>query len=169
MDDIKYYLYNGIKKKPYEYEVKQYSDIVVVDSTITKNELYSTFMDWIAKNYVSAQNVIQYQDKEEGKIVAKGLFKVYLNGLYGPEEAGYIYHTISLYVKNGKYKYTIDNIYYEGNTKYGGSADINNSKPAGGMMKQQWVKIREQANSELEKTILSFKDAANKIKKNKEW
>lgn len=166
-DDISYYIYNG---KPYEKEPKEkskeYTEIVIVDSTITKNELYSTFMDWLAKTYVSAKDVIQYQDKEEGKIVAKGLFKVYLNGVYGATEVGNIHHTISIYVKEGKYKYVIGNIYFEG--KAYGESPINGEKPWG-MLQGQWKKINDQSNSEIDKIILSLKSSVNITKKNKDW
>lgn len=166
MDEIKYYLQNGVIKKPYEYTPKEYSEVVIVDSAITKNDLYSSFMDWIAKNYVSANNVIQYQDKEEGKIVIKGLFSVSVKQIGGYDAGGNIYHTISIYVKNGKFKYTIDNIYFDGKS---GRADINTVKTPTGMMKKDWANIQEQATKELDKTVLSLKAAAKQTKKNKDW
>jgi len=145
---------------------KEYSEVVVVDSTLTKNDLFSIFSDWVAKTYISANDVIQYRDKEEGKITAKGVFKVYLDNIYGPAEAGYVQHTISLSFKDGKYKYVINQIYFNGAL---GKAEINETSPPGMMMRGQWKKIKAQSDYEIKNIILSMSLAINKARESKEW
>ena len=57
-------------------------------------KLFDKTMEWIAINYKSAQDVIQYSDKESGKIICKGNFSVNLF-----MKDGWISHTLSLEIK----------------------------------------------------------------------
>lgn len=170
--DVVKYKHDGVWKRKGEYTPKSYSDVVQVDSTVTKNELYSTFLDWIAKNYVSAQNVIQYQDKEEGKIVAKGNFKIYMNNPVGESVlVGRIHHTLSLYVKNGKFKYSIDNINFEGEGIYATSeVDIgDNIKFTVGTFRNQWSEVQAKSDYECKTTIAKLIWSAKNVKKSQDW
>lgn len=170
MMDVLGYRYNGVFKSPYDYTPKSFTEVVQVDSNITKNELFSTFMDWIAQNYKSAQNVVQYQDKEAGKIVAKGLFKVMLNDPFGaPCDGGSVYNTLSIYVKDGRFKYILDDIHYDGSPKFVASGDLGESKVNGFLFKGQWDSVKLQSDKECKKTIQSLKAAAMNSKKSADW
>jgi hypothetical protein len=72
------------------------SDVVSVDSTTTKETLYSNALSFFAITFKSAQNVIQMKDPESGKVIGKGLLS---NGRKV---------TITISCKDGKYKYEID-------------------------------------------------------------
>lgn len=85
----------------------------IVKASGNKDELYSRSKEWFAKTYNSAQRVIQMDDKESGKIVGKAMMQVYDNG-----DCGYINYTISISVKDGKYKYEINNFYHTGEDRY---------------------------------------------------
>lgn len=82
---------------------------VVVDST-SKNDLFAKCLNWLAINYRSANDVVQLQDKENGKIIVKGI--------YQPLSAGYVWqytgvrHTVIIDVKDGKVRITINPLYY---------------------------------------------------------
>ena len=89
-----------------------YSGIVNVAGN--KDELYSRAREWFAKTYKSAQNVIQMDTKD--KIVGKALMQVYYKG----GDYGYINYTISIYLKDGKYKYEITDFYHKGEVRTGG-------------------------------------------------
>jgi len=92
-----------------------YTDVVYVDSLTSKLELYLRAREWFAKTYKSATNVIQMEDKESGKIVGKALLNVYMTTFVGSkEDGGYINYTITLYVKDGRYKYEITDFYHTG-------------------------------------------------------
>lgn len=91
-----------------------YTDVVYVDDNANKSELYSRAREWFAKTYNSSNNVIQMEDKESGKIVGKALLQVY-NKAWGMKgEAGYINYTISIYMKDSRYKYEITNFHHTG-------------------------------------------------------
>lgn len=72
------------------------SEVVSVDSTTTKETLYSNALSFFATTFKSAQNVIQMQDPESGKVIGKGLLS---NGRKV---------TITIACKEGKYKYDIE-------------------------------------------------------------
>ena len=87
-----------------------YSEVIHVDSLVMKQELFSKAREWFAKAYKSSTNVIQMEDKESGKIVGKALMQVY----YKNRQDGYINYTISIQVKNGRYKYEVTDFYHTG-------------------------------------------------------
>ena len=71
------------------------SDIVSVDSTLTKANLYSNALTFFATEFKSANAVIQMKDSEAGKVIGKGIVD-------GREII------ISITCKDGKYKYEIE-------------------------------------------------------------
>lgn len=92
-----------------------YTEVVILDSSTSKLELYSRVREWFAKTYNSAMNVIQMDDKENGKIIGKALMKVYFKTIFNSNySGGNINYTISIYVKDGKYKYEITDFYHTG-------------------------------------------------------
>jgi len=90
-----------------------YSEVVKVDS-VSKQELFSRAREWFAKAYKNSSKVIQMEDKESGKIVGKALMQVYHKALGMTFESGYINYTISIYIKDGKYKYEFVDFYHTG-------------------------------------------------------
>lgn len=97
-----------------------YTEVVFVDSLSNKLELYSRAREWFAKAYKSSTNVIQLEDKESGKIVGKALMQVYQK-VYGTDyPSGYINYTISIYIKDGRYKYEITDFHHTGQLTTGG-------------------------------------------------
>lgn len=91
-----------------------YTEVVFVDSLSNKQELYSRAREWFAKAYKSSTNVIQMEDKESGKIVGKALMQVYAKALGTNHPSGYINYTISVDMKDGRYKYEVTNFYHTG-------------------------------------------------------
>lgn len=69
--------------------------------------LFRKALEWVALTYNSAQDVIQYSDKESGKIICKG---TYSTNLF--MKSGWIGHTLTLEFKEGKYRETYSNLYY---------------------------------------------------------
>lgn len=86
-----------------------YVDITQVPGK-TKDDLYVKINEWVALNFKSANNVIQMNDKEAGKIIVKGvtertlMYKM-LGKNYIPY---YLNFTINFTVKDGRYRVIID-------------------------------------------------------------
>jgi hypothetical protein len=87
-----------------------YTNVIKVDG-VTKDQLYNRAKIFFVKNYKSANDVIQLDDKETGQIVGKGIIKVIHNTelIGGPFEAKFS-HTLSVTVKDGRYKYEFTNL-----------------------------------------------------------
>lgn len=86
-----------------------YEEIVQAEN-FSKADLYSNALEWFALKYNSAIDVIQFKDENAGKIIGKGLFKI----VYYTRNPS-IYHTISIYTKDGRYKYVISDLSYNDN------------------------------------------------------
>lgn len=151
-----------------------YTGVVEVPGA-TQAQLYSRAYEWVAKTFNSAQNVIQMQDKESGKIIVKGVVKAY-NKKY---DEGYNSFTLSLYMKDGKYKYDITNFKNEHKVvgaKYNGDYSLGNfeqEKPSfqmammNGRIQKTWNVVRYNNDLEMKATIASLNAAMTAKTKDK--
>jgi hypothetical protein len=98
-----------------------YTGVVDVPNT-SKDELFDRAKIWFVNSYRSANDVLQLDDKANGRLIGKGYFEQYDRTLNVS-----VYHTISIYVKDNKYKYEITNL----NTKFFASG--------GGIVTGGWV------------------------------
>jgi hypothetical protein len=91
-----------------------YTDVIKVDSTINKSELFNRAKAWFVSEYKSANDVIQMQDKDAGILIGKGVFDINYNpwtdSIFGGDVKVDVSHIIKLYFKKGKYKYEITDI-----------------------------------------------------------
>jgi len=94
---------------PLKNNIVTYSGIIDVENT-SKDELFKRAKRWFVLASKSAKDVIQMDDKENGELIGKATFKVeyfYLNP--------YILHTITILVKDSKFKYQITDFSYSDN------------------------------------------------------
>lgn len=105
---------------------RQWTSVVKVDS-VSKADLYNRARTWFAKTYGSAKSVIQMDDKEAGEIVGKGLVETWMSLGLGVKAHMFVYYTLTVYVKDGKYKYEaqINNEMECPDPKNGWSKDYN--------------------------------------------
>lgn len=84
----------------------------VVQITGNKGVLYDKGLNWLAIAFKSSNDVIQIKDKENGKIVGKWVIQ--------PDEIrlGLVSATITLLFKDGRYKYIITDLKYEGTNEF---------------------------------------------------
>lgn len=94
----------------------------IVDLNANKDELFNRAKAWFVSRYNSANDVLQMQDKNDGIIMGKGVFEEYYNmGLMIGNQKVNVFHTVKIYVKDGKYKYEITDLsgkYYYPPSKY---------------------------------------------------
>lgn len=81
----------------------------VVECDATKDQLYSRSKVFFAEFFKSAQDVIQLDDKETGTVLGKGFSNINI-GLGITR----MYFTIKIQAKEKRYRYSIENIYYQG-------------------------------------------------------
>lgn len=84
-----------------------YSEVVTVDSSLKKGDLYINAKKFFVDAFHSGKDVIQLDDKESGNVIGKGYFTIVwkANFMYSYEMQ--IWHTIKVSVKDSKYKYEI--------------------------------------------------------------
>lgn len=83
----------------------------VIDSELLRLKLFSNAQDWIAKTFGDYKSVIQFEDKENGKLILKGhsnIKYVYETNLIESKEN--INYTITIECKDKKYRYIISDI-----------------------------------------------------------
>lgn len=74
---------------------------------LQKDKIYQKSLEWIALNYRSADDVIQFKNQDAGKIIAKGSF---ISNRFGKK--GWIRHILVLDFKDGRYRYTFSDFAY---------------------------------------------------------
>lgn len=84
-------------KLPLQNSKVTYTEIINVDSA-NKTELYTRAKDWIARSFKASKNVIQLDDKEDGRIALRGALDDYTD------------FYLSLTLKDGKYRYELTDV-----------------------------------------------------------
>lgn len=108
----------------------EYSAIIKVEG-ISKDELYNRAKEWFVITYNSAQDVLQMDDKSAGKIIGKGTSSGKYKFMMSNTDY-YLNYTLSVTVKDGRYRYEFSQFTVETLGKYssGGRSSINQYLPS---------------------------------------
>lgn len=82
------------------------TEILLIDS-IKADVMYARAMEWIALNYVSAKDAVQYTNPVDRKIIVKGSIPVFFF-----LKEGWVRHTLTLEFKDGRYRYLYTDLVY---------------------------------------------------------
>jgi len=123
-----------------------YHEVVKVDS-ISADELYSRAKPWIALTYKSANDVIQLDDQNAGRIIVKGNFEI----IYYANQA-WVNHTLTIDFKEGRYRYDLTSFVFD-NGQW--SAPLEDEKKFWGQKKKLHKQVSERANA----IILALREA----------
>ena len=82
-------------------QIENVEEVVTVEG-IDKDNLFNRADNFFVTAYKSANAVIQSKDISTGKIIGKGV--IVIPAMWGEYQVD---HTVSIYVKDGRYKYTI--------------------------------------------------------------
>jgi len=164
----------------YSQEFK-FEEVVIVDSTTTKEELFNRARSWFGKTYNNEKYVITTEDKNSGEISGNGSMNYRSNRMYFGVAAveGDIDYKINIYVKDGRYKYIIHSFRHSG-TSIGIYAPISygiltNSSDApkpsrGGANNKAWNDIKDVATNKIKKIVQGLKEDMNKqYESSKDW
>lgn len=156
----------------------EYTEVISVDN-ISKNDLYISALEWMNKTYKSGKNVIQTTDKDGGMIIGKAVSQTLnYNNMGAKIDGGYFSYTFSIYSKDNKYKYTIDNIIFnKGEMMLTPGADLAEDFPHNwtGLLeknkqtRREWKSFQRQADTEFKFIINSLKKHMSESKKNSDW
>ncbi|WP_185246678.1 DUF4468 domain-containing protein [Chryseobacterium bernardetii] len=151
----------------------KYEEVVQVDSTVTKQELYKRARTWFADSFKDESEVMTIQDDNTGEITGNGNFKYNTNKIYMGVWCviGTIHFKINVYLKDGRYKYIIHNLVHEG-SYFDGSRPIDYgllttaatppNPSRGGPGKKAWQDIKEKTNEKVSIIVSSLKEAMSK-------
>jgi hypothetical protein len=93
----------------------EYTAVVYVDSTSSKDAIYAAARAWFVDNFKDAKEVLQVQDKDAGELVGKGYIDIPSNRFgYIAIGVGIVWFNVTLYAKDGRYKYVISDFVHEG-------------------------------------------------------
>lgn len=84
-----------------------YSEVIQQEGK-SSAEIYKTLRTWFARTFVSSNNVIQYDDVNNG-ITGTARFEFKCSNLTWAASTGYVTYSISLKIKDGRFKMTMDN------------------------------------------------------------
>jgi len=141
-----------------------YEGVVAVPG-VTQAALYARANAWIANTYRSANAVIEMQNKEAGQLIAKGLVPVTIRSLGMANDGGVVRHTLTIYVKDNKYKYVLTGLTHEAT----GAPNLY----SGGALEQQtghlfpldigagkaWAEIKRQGTQDARRLVESLQAA----------
>jgi len=147
-----------------------YQEVVQLDSSYKKDFLYKNAKIYFVNNFKSANDVIQYDSKEDGKVIGKGNLTVYDSNLTGTFDWR-VNFTTEITCKDGKYRYRIYDVSIV-ETRHGGynqvyltnlSVDQAIAQTQKGVVKKVSVRLFNKAVKEFQADIASIKiDMAKK-------
>lgn len=90
---------------------------VVEMPTVSQADLYARALAWVAATYPAADKVLEQQDPQAGQLLIKGRRPVVTRALYEgvlrSSYAGVVRHTLTIYVKDGRYKYVLTDLTHD--------------------------------------------------------
>lgn len=97
-----------------------YEDVVKVADTVSADKLFSLAQTWFANTFKNSKSVLQLNDRQSMKLIGKGL--EFLHPSFASTPATYIYYTVAIDIKQGRYRYRIYDFGFEtGNESEGAS------------------------------------------------
>jgi hypothetical protein len=136
-----------------------YQGVVEVPG-VSKADLYTRAYAWVANAYRSANAVVQMQDKEAGQLVAKGLTRITVRTMGMDMDAGVIRHTLTIYVKDGRYKYVLTNLTHEDSRPKAVSVGpLEGENLPFGMTKKVWARMKSDANRDAYRLVAELQAA----------
>ncbi|RKT01046.1 DUF4468 domain-containing protein [Chryseobacterium defluvii] len=159
----------------------EFEEVIKVDSTITKDELFNRARNWIGKSFNDEKYVIATEDRNNGELSGNGKMFYNPSKLFFGSSAvqGDVDFKISIFVKNGRYKYKFYAFRHSGTTvmgnpaiSYGMITESNEvPRPSRGQPnKVAWKNIKEQISIKVNKLIDGLKESMNtKYEGNKDW
>lgn len=154
----------------YSQQPLKWEEVVTVDSTVNKTELFNRARQWFSNNLRSEKDVFSISDKESGEISGTAVVEYKSDRFYFGVVCinGFVIFKVNVYVKDGRYKYVFHSFYHEGSYFDGNNpisyGILTNSKyapkPTRGLANNKaWAEIKDQTTSQINALITSLKTA----------
>lgn len=146
----------------------EYSAIVEAQG-LSAEQLYQSAKEWFIRSFDNANFVIQNDDKQGGSIIGKGSYNINRQFCIDDSKVTFV---IKIDIKDGKYKYQINDFVH---TSIRGNQDggqLENDKPDCGtitLLPKCWVKIKSMAAANTEMLITSLKESMTNTVSKENW
>jgi len=135
-----------------------YSEVVYLNDSISKNELFSRAKSAFAVIYKNSILILN-EDRDAGVISAQGTIQATVTFLGEYRDAGVINFTLTLSCKDGKYRYILtDFVFQEENT----SRNLNPLNKPADLSINQWKELKNNIHERMKKLIATIKTEMNK-------
>lgn len=146
-----------------------YEGVVQVPG-VSQADLYARATAWVAQAYTSNNAVLEQQDPAAGQLVVQGELPAAVYNLYAgvlrSSYAGVVRHTLTIYVKEGRYKYVLSNLTHDAkatpNMKSGGALEKDNASLfgyAGLGSHKPWADLKVAATRDVRHLLASLEAA----------
>jgi hypothetical protein len=149
-----------------------FSEVVLISDTVSKEELFNNAKHTFVVIFKNSQKVIQEENMDNGVIVGKGNFSVYAKAFGISAPAGYVNFTMSIYCKDGRYKYILTNFIHDGaGSTMPSVGRLENEKPSSlSWTKKQWLDVKNQVYLDSQAIIKRIKvEMLKSSPKEEEW
>ncbi|WFB67017.1 DUF4468 domain-containing protein [Chryseobacterium sp. WX] len=151
----------------------KYEEVVQVDSTITKQELYNRSRSWFVNNFKEDGAILLVEDSSSGEITGDASLRYNTSKIYFAVQCtiGYVSFKTNIYVKDGRYKYVFHTFKHHGTdcrrngaVNYGLlTLEEKPPKPENEYpRKAPWNDIKEKTDEKMKLIISGLKEAMNK-------
>ncbi|WP_291880016.1 DUF4468 domain-containing protein [Chryseobacterium sp.] len=151
----------------------KYEDVVKVDSTIAKDELYNRARTWTSQVFSSKNNMVTAEDKQLGEISGVGYYDYRVDKKYKGSSCveGSLSFKFSIFVKDGRYKYVFHSFDHKGsrgnicNRIDYGRLTLTEEAPEKGRgiaYNYGWEDVKYKTRLKVEALVSELKEAMNK-------
>lgn len=138
--------------------------LIAIDSSTkgSKDELFVKANAWLINSFTDGDAVVQFSDKDQGKIIGKGITDFPIKDGFGISVIDHdpIWFTITISLKDNRSRIVInDFIHKSGSRPHAvGYGSLDLEKPAGGWMysKKLYNKMKDHARAEGEELIAGY-------------
>jgi hypothetical protein len=154
------------------------SEVVLADS-MTKSKLYTNAKTWILTKFMTADNLVQFDDKEQNIIITTVHLKMnsleFLTGwqgIFAHTDNNTLTFKLELNLKDNKFKYEITNILYSYDL-YGAPTIVGHKESSfnniSGMPKKKISEVQNEANVKLNAIVDEMKIKVKSLKDKNDW
>ena len=146
-----------------------YEGVVAVPG-VSQADLYARAAAWVAQAYNSSNAVVKQQDPAAGQLVLVGTrtatVRTVFEGVPRGSYAGVVRHTLTVYVKDGRYKYILSDLAHDAagapNLKSGGPLEQDKAALfgyAGLGSRKPWTEIKVEATRGARRLLNGLQEA----------
>lgn len=107
----------------------EFTEVIQLDSSFSKDLLYRNAKLFFTNEFKSAKDVLQYDDRAEGKVIGKGNLQqedFQMTFLVMFTQTRIVNFTLEIFCKDGKYKYRLYDIQIKGHSRASGGNTPDN-------------------------------------------